>query len=82
MDEYIDKDVLLQKLSRMIDYCKTDNKVSGLTALFQVGDAIRKIESGRVYVKYKQLDKYGSPILPEREVTEQAFSHCGMRRIK
>ena len=57
MDEYIDKDVLLQKLSRMIDYCKTDNKVSGLTALFQVGDAIRKIESGRVYVKYKQLDK-------------------------
>ena len=42
----------------------------------------RKIESGRVYVKYKQLDKYGSPVLPEREVTEQAFSHCGMRRIK
>lgn len=24
----------------------------------------------------------GSPVLPEREVTEQAFSHCGMRRIK
>lgn len=42
----------------------------------------RKIESGRVYVKYKQLDKYGSPVLHEREVTEQAFSHCGMRRIK
>ena len=42
----------------------------------------RKIESGRVYVKYKQLDKYGSPVLLEREVTEQAFSHCGMRRIK
>nr|DAI08633.1 MAG TPA: hypothetical protein [Caudoviricetes sp.] len=42
----------------------------------------RKIESGKVYVKYKQLDKYGSPVLPEREVTEQAFSHCGMRRIK
>ena len=42
----------------------------------------RRIERGRVYVKYKQLDKYDSPVLPEREVTEQAFSHCGMRRIK
>lgn len=30
----------MQKLSRMIDYCKKDPKVSGLTALFQVGDAI------------------------------------------
>ena len=40
MTEYIDKEKLLQKLSRMIDYCKTDNKVNGLTALFLVGDAI------------------------------------------
>ena len=24
----------------MIDYCENDNKVNGLTALFQVGDAI------------------------------------------
>lgn len=38
--EYIDKEKLLQKLSRMIEYCKNDNKVSGLTALFQVSDAI------------------------------------------
>lgn len=36
----IDANALLQKLSRMIDYCKTDNKVTGLVALFQVGDAI------------------------------------------
>ena len=36
----IDENVLLQKLSKMIDYCKTDSKVNGLTALFQVGDAI------------------------------------------
>ena len=36
----IDANALLEKLLRMIDYCKTDNKVSGLTALFQVGDAI------------------------------------------
>ena len=40
MAEYIDKEKLLQKLSRMIDYCENDNKVNGLTALFQVGDAI------------------------------------------
>lgn len=40
MAEYIEKEVLLQKLSRMIDYCQTDNEVNGLTALFQVGDAI------------------------------------------
>jgi hypothetical protein len=36
----IDANALLQKLHRMIDYCKADNKVTGLTALFQVGDAI------------------------------------------
>lgn len=36
----IDADALLKKLQRMIDYCKNDNQVNGLTALFQVGDAI------------------------------------------
>lgn len=40
MKKYIDEELLLQKLSRMIDYCKTDSNISGLTALFQVGDAI------------------------------------------
>ena len=40
MAGYIDADALMQKLSRMIDYCNTDPKVNGLTALFQVGDAI------------------------------------------
>ena len=40
MAEYIDKEKLLQKLSRMIEYCQKYNKVNGLTALFQVGDAI------------------------------------------
>lgn len=30
----------MQKLSRMIDYCEKDKEVNGLTALFQVGDAI------------------------------------------
>lgn len=36
----IDGDKLLEKLQRMIDYCKKDKQVNGLTALFQVGDAI------------------------------------------
>lgn len=36
----IDANALLEKLSRMINYCKTDKKVGGLTALFQVGDAV------------------------------------------
>lgn len=40
MAEYIDREALLNKLSRMIDYCEKDKKITGLTALFQVGDAI------------------------------------------
>ena len=36
----IDANALMKKLSRMIDYCKTDKKVNATTALFQVGDAI------------------------------------------
>ena len=40
MARYIDADLLMQKLSRMIDYCKKANISNGLTVLFQVGDAI------------------------------------------
>lgn len=36
----VDADALLEKLQRMIDYCKNNNQINGLTALFQVGDAI------------------------------------------
>ena len=36
----IDADKLLEKLSKMIDFCKNDKKINGLNALFQVGDAI------------------------------------------
>lgn len=36
----IDADKLLEKLKRMIDYCKKDKQINGLTVLFQVGDAI------------------------------------------
>lgn len=40
MARLIDADVLLGKLSRMIDYCREHPKVNGLAALFEVGDAI------------------------------------------
>lgn len=34
MARYIDADKLLEKLMKMIDYCKKDSKITGLTALF------------------------------------------------
>lgn len=40
MPRYIDATTLMQKLSRMIDYCEKHPEVRGLTALFQVVDAI------------------------------------------
>ena len=40
MARMIDADALLEKLQRMIAYCEKDKQVNGLTALFQVGDAI------------------------------------------
>lgn len=48
MAEYIERDEILQKISRMIEYCKKDNKVNGLTALFQVGDAVIDCKSADV----------------------------------
>lgn len=40
MPRYIDATTLMQKLSRMIDYCEKHPEVRGLTALFQMVDAI------------------------------------------
>lgn len=40
MARLIDADVLIGKLSSMVDYCRKDSKVNGLAALFEVGDAI------------------------------------------
>ena len=40
MARLIDADVLFGKLSSMIDYCRTNLKVNGLAALFEVLDAI------------------------------------------
>ena len=57
MTEYIDKEKLLQKLSRMIEYCKNDNKVNGLTALFQVGDAIMDCPTTNVVSKSEVVEE-------------------------
>ena len=68
MAEYIDKEKLLQKLSRMIEYCKNDNKVNGLTALFQVCDAIMDCPTADVVEVVRCKDcKYFSEI-----------QHCGV----
>ena len=72
MTKYIDKEKLLQKLSRMIDYYKNDNKVNGLTALFQVGDAIMDCPTVEVEEK-KDCEKC---IHFGRHATEYPCSHC------
>jgi hypothetical protein len=49
MSTYIDSNVLMTKISGMFDRCKKDPKISGLTVLFQVIDAIK--ECPTIYVK-------------------------------
>lgn len=46
--EYIERGNVIEKLSRMIDYCEKDKKVNGLTALFQCGDAIMDVPAADV----------------------------------
>lgn len=46
--EYIERDEILRKISKMIEYCKKDYKVNVLTALFQVGDAVIDCKSADV----------------------------------
>ncbi|MEE1069058.1 MAG: hypothetical protein U0K81_01110 [Paludibacteraceae bacterium] len=69
MPRYIDADLLMQKLSRMIDYCEKDQKVNGLTALFQVGDAIMDCPTADVAPKievareiFKEIRELVKPI--------------------
>ena len=40
MSEYIEREALLEKVSRMIDYCQKNNWTKELAVLFQVGDAV------------------------------------------
>lgn len=40
MRKFVDSEVLLNKLSKMIEYCGTDKRVTAITALHQVFDAV------------------------------------------
>ena len=46
--EYIEREEVLWKISKMIDYCKKDYKVNVLTALFQVVDTVVGCKSADV----------------------------------
>ena len=70
--EYIERDKILQKISKMIEYCKKDNKVNGLTALFQVGDAIIDCKSADV-----QEVKHGKNTIECIPVDKFKCSECG-----
>ena len=65
MDEYIKRETLLNKLSRMIDFCEKDKKVTGLTALFQVGDAIMDCPAADV-----------APVAHGRWLKEEKETYC------
>ena len=87
MSEYIDKEKLLQKLSRMIDYCENGNKVSGLTALFQVGDAIVDCPTADVIRVVRCKDCAvphnrwtGCPKLNGLVTSPEFYCSCGERR--
>ena len=85
--EYIDKEKLLQKLSRMIEYCENDNKVNGLTALFQVGDAIMDCPTADVVQAVRCKDCAvphnrwtGCPKLNGLVTSPEFYCSCGERR--
>ena len=88
MTEYIEREALLLKISRMIDYCKKDNKVNGLTALFQVADAIMDCKSedvapvrhGRWEVGYFHDRVCSCCLHPDNDLDDYAHKfcpHCG-----
>lgn len=60
MSRYIDAEHLMEKVSRMIDFCEK-HKVSGLNALFQVGDAIMDCPTADVVEvrRGEWRDRYG-----------------------
>lgn len=73
MARYIDAELFMQKLSRMIDYCEKnkDKKFNALNVLFQVGDAIMdcpdadvvpKSEVDRLEKEVERLQKYNADI--------------------
>lgn len=54
MDEYIEREALLEKIARMINYAETNGMGRELTVLFQVGDAVMDCPAADV-----------APVVPE-----------------
>ena len=83
MPRYIDAEHLMQKLSRMIDYCEKnkDKKFNALNVLFQVGDAIMDCPAADVAPKseVERLERilnsyalqYGT-VVDQQKVVEKA----------
>lgn len=67
MAEYVERETLLSKLSRMIDSCKKGQKVTGLTALFQVGDAIMDCPAADV-----------APVVHGKDLASPSLFHCSV----
>lgn len=40
MRKFVDSEVLLNQISKMIEYCRTDKRVTAIIALYQVLDAV------------------------------------------
>lgn len=75
MSKYIDRGFLLQKLSRIINYCNKDSKVNAVTALFQVGDAIMDCPIADVMpIKYGRWEFAGDGIVECSECGETISS--------
>lgn len=70
MPRYIDAEHLMEKVSRMIDYCEKnkDKKFNALDILFQVGDAI--IDSPTAEVAREIFEEI------ERLIEITAFADC------
>ena len=75
MAEYIEREALLKKINRMIDYCKKDRLVNGLTALFQASDAIIDCKAADVApVRHGRWLPYKTPI--ETRQSGWICNHC------
>ena len=79
MTDYIEREIILQKLAKMIDFCEKDQMVNGLTVLFQVGDAIMDCPAADVepvrHGRWIPADGEG-----ENPCDEWDCSACGERR--
>ena len=76
MARYIDSEVFLEKLSKMIEYCKSDPKVTGLTALLQAGDAIMNCPTVEL-VHQSSVDEWSNLANELQKLVEQLKKRQG-----